>query len=118
AAEACLLGSRKGRLARGHDADILVAAGNPFYDVGDLRRGVAVYREGERVDPARGWSRRIHRLRPDSGRNGVLNPLDFPASGPWQQQLPYREECATQLQAATRPWVDEHMEMRAAVSPA
>jgi imidazolonepropionase-like amidohydrolase len=47
AADACRVGHRKGRLARGHDADILVVAGDPFRHAGDLRRVVAVYREGE-----------------------------------------------------------------------
>lgn len=47
AADACRVGHRKGRLARGHDADILVVAGDPFRDIRDLRRVVAVYREGE-----------------------------------------------------------------------
>jgi imidazolonepropionase-like amidohydrolase len=53
AADACRVGNRKGRLARGHDADVLAVAGDPFRDIGDLRRVVAVYRQGERVDPAR-----------------------------------------------------------------
>ena len=53
AADACRVGDRKGRLARGYDADVLAVAGDPFHDVDDLRRVVAVYREGERVDPAK-----------------------------------------------------------------
>lgn len=53
AADACRVGDRKGRLARGHDADVLAVAGDPFRNIGDLRRVIAVYREGERADPAR-----------------------------------------------------------------
>jgi imidazolonepropionase-like amidohydrolase len=40
-------------LARGYDADIVVVAGDPFHNVDDLRRVVAVYRDGEYVYPAR-----------------------------------------------------------------
>lgn len=47
AADACQV--RKGRLARGWDADLLAVAGDPCHDVDDLRRVVAVYREGELV---------------------------------------------------------------------
>jgi imidazolonepropionase-like amidohydrolase len=50
AADAGRVGARKGRLARRFDADVLAVAGDPFRDVGDLRRVAAVYREGRRVD--------------------------------------------------------------------
>jgi imidazolonepropionase-like amidohydrolase len=53
AADACGVGDHKGRLARGYDADIVVVAGDPFHNVDDLRRVVAVYRDGEYVYPAR-----------------------------------------------------------------
>jgi imidazolonepropionase-like amidohydrolase len=52
AADACGVGDHKGRLARGYDADIVVVAGDPFHNVGNLRRVVAVYRDGECVHPA------------------------------------------------------------------
>ena len=53
AADACRVGNRKGRLARGYDADVLAVAGDPFYEIDDLRRVVAVYREGRRAIPAK-----------------------------------------------------------------
>ena len=53
AANACQMGDRKGRLARGYDADILAVSGDPFRDIDDLHRVVAVYREGQRSIPAR-----------------------------------------------------------------
>lgn len=49
AAEACGVGDRKGRLAPGFDADVLVVAGDPSTDVRVLQRVVAVYRAGRRV---------------------------------------------------------------------
>jgi imidazolonepropionase-like amidohydrolase len=52
AASACRMGDRKGRLARGYDADILAVSGDPFRDIDDLHRVVAVYREGQRSIPA------------------------------------------------------------------
>jgi imidazolonepropionase-like amidohydrolase len=53
AADACRIGDVKGRLARGYDADVLAVAGDPFNDIDDLRRVVAVYREGRRIIPAK-----------------------------------------------------------------
>jgi len=50
AAAACRVEDRKGLLSRGHDADILAVAGDPFRDIDNLSRIVAIYREGERVD--------------------------------------------------------------------
>jgi imidazolonepropionase-like amidohydrolase len=47
AADACRV--RKGRLARGWAADLLAVSGDPCQAVDDLRRVVAVYREGELV---------------------------------------------------------------------
>lgn len=49
AAAACGLGERKGRLARGYDADILAVAGDPLADITALRRPVAVFHRGARV---------------------------------------------------------------------
>ncbi len=49
AADACRV--RKGRLARGWNADLLAVAGDPCLDIDDLRRVVAVYRDGELVVP-------------------------------------------------------------------
>ncbi len=49
AGDACRV--RKGRLARGWDADLLAVAGDPCLDIDDLRRVVAVYRNGELVVP-------------------------------------------------------------------
>ena len=52
AAEACGLRDRKGRLARGYDADLLAVAGDPTQDLGPLGRALAVWRAGERVPDA------------------------------------------------------------------
>ena len=49
AAAACGLGSRKGRIAPGFDADILAVDGNPFTDIGALRRVRAVLARGHQV---------------------------------------------------------------------
>jgi imidazolonepropionase-like amidohydrolase len=49
AAVACGLGERKGALAVGKDADILVVGGDPLRDVGAVRDVRAVYRAGRRV---------------------------------------------------------------------
>jgi imidazolonepropionase-like amidohydrolase len=49
AAAACGLGDRKGSLAAGKDADILVVGGNPLDDVKALLDVRAVYRAGQRV---------------------------------------------------------------------
>jgi len=53
AADACRVRDRKGRLARGYDADVFAVAGDPFHDIDDLHRVVAVYREGRRTIPAK-----------------------------------------------------------------
>lgn len=49
AAAACGLSGRVGRLAPGHDADVLAVAGNPLVDIAALQTPVAVYRRGHRV---------------------------------------------------------------------
>jgi arginase len=49
AAHACGVGSRKGRLAPGFDADILAVAGDPTTDVRALLDVRAVFRAGRRV---------------------------------------------------------------------
>jgi imidazolonepropionase-like amidohydrolase len=49
AARACGVGSRKGRLAPGFDADILAVAGDPTTDVRALLKVRAVFRAGRRV---------------------------------------------------------------------
>ncbi|MFI6295863.1 amidohydrolase family protein [Nonomuraea sp. NPDC050790] len=49
AAGACRVGDRKGRVAPGYDADLLVVAGDPLADVTTLCRPLAVYRMGQRV---------------------------------------------------------------------
>jgi imidazolonepropionase-like amidohydrolase len=49
AASQCQLADRKGRLAPGLDADVLVVAGDPFTDVGALAKVEAVFRFGARV---------------------------------------------------------------------
>ncbi|HKR48960.1 MAG TPA: amidohydrolase family protein [Pseudonocardiaceae bacterium] len=49
AARACGVGSRKGRLAPGFDADILAVAGDPTTDVRALLDVRAVFRAGRRV---------------------------------------------------------------------
>lgn len=46
AAAACGLGERKGRLARGYDADILAVPGDPLADITALHRPVAVFHRG------------------------------------------------------------------------
>jgi imidazolonepropionase-like amidohydrolase len=53
AAEACGLGRRKGRLAPGFDADILVVDGDPIADPDALHRIRAVYARGAAVDGVR-----------------------------------------------------------------
>ncbi|MFI9274336.1 amidohydrolase family protein [Kitasatospora sp. NPDC052896] len=49
AAEACGLTGRKGRIAAGHDADLLAVAGNPAHDLRALADVRAVYRAGRPV---------------------------------------------------------------------
>jgi imidazolonepropionase-like amidohydrolase len=49
AATACRVGTRKGRVAPGYDADLLAVAGDPLADVAALRDVVAVFRAGHRV---------------------------------------------------------------------
>lgn len=51
AADVCGLGHRKGRLAPGYDADVVVVQGDPMTDLSALHRVVAVYSRGTRVDP-------------------------------------------------------------------
>lgn len=52
AAESCGLGASKGRVARGHDADLLAVRGDPVHDLGALRQVCAVYRAGRVVRTA------------------------------------------------------------------
>lgn len=49
AAASCGLGQRKGRIARGYDADLLAVHGDPLADPTDLRRVAAVFRRGTRI---------------------------------------------------------------------
>ena len=49
AAESCGLGSRKGRIAAGYDADLLVVRGDPLTDPADLRNIAAVFRAGKPI---------------------------------------------------------------------
>lgn len=49
AASACGLGDRKGRIAAGHDADLLAVTGDPLDDISALHRVAAVLRGGVRV---------------------------------------------------------------------
>jgi len=49
AAESCGLGSRKGRIAPGYDADLLAVRGDPLTDPSDLRNVAAVFRAGEPI---------------------------------------------------------------------
>jgi imidazolonepropionase-like amidohydrolase len=49
AAQVCGLGDRKGRLAPGYDADILVVPGDPLADLAVLHDPIAVFAGGERV---------------------------------------------------------------------
>ncbi len=49
AARALGLDDRKGRLAAGHDADLVAVAGDPLLDPGALTAVVGVWRDGERV---------------------------------------------------------------------
>jgi hypothetical protein len=46
AADACRVGDRKGRIARGYDADLLAVAGDPLTDANAVREVVAVFRAG------------------------------------------------------------------------
>ncbi|EWM13524.1 amidohydrolase [Kutzneria sp. 744] len=50
AAESCGLGARKGRIAPGYDADLLVVFGDPTSDLTAVRSVSAVYRAGTPVD--------------------------------------------------------------------
>jgi imidazolonepropionase-like amidohydrolase len=52
AAAACGLGTRKGRLRAGYDADLLVVDGDPVSDIGALARPAAVFARGRRPAPA------------------------------------------------------------------
>jgi imidazolonepropionase-like amidohydrolase len=52
AAQACGVGSRKGRIAAGFDADILAVDGNPLQDLAAIRRLRAIYARGVPVIPA------------------------------------------------------------------
>jgi imidazolonepropionase-like amidohydrolase len=54
AAAACGLGDRKGSLAPGRDADLLVVGGDPLADIAALLDVRAVYRAGQRVAVTRG----------------------------------------------------------------
>lgn len=49
AALACRVPARKGRIAPGYDADLLVVDGDPLADIGALRRPLAVYRLGQAI---------------------------------------------------------------------
>ncbi|MGW2149366.1 amidohydrolase family protein [Nonomuraea bangladeshensis] len=49
AAETCHVDGRKGMIAPGHDADLLVVAGDPLDDITALCRPLAVYRMGRPV---------------------------------------------------------------------
>jgi imidazolonepropionase-like amidohydrolase len=49
AAEACGLGTRKGCLIAGYDADLLAVGGNPLEDIGALLNVIAVFRMGQRI---------------------------------------------------------------------
>lgn len=49
AAEACGLGTRKGCLVAGYDADLLAVCGNPLEDIGALLNVIAVFRMGQRI---------------------------------------------------------------------
>jgi imidazolonepropionase-like amidohydrolase len=51
AAVACGVGDRKGRVAAGFDADLLVVDGDPIADIGVLRRIAAVYVGGQLRSP-------------------------------------------------------------------
>ena len=54
AAQACGVGHRKGRIAKGFDGDILAIDGNPLADPAAIRRLRAVYAGGQAVLPALG----------------------------------------------------------------
>jgi len=54
AAQICGLGKHKGRLRAGHDADLLVVAGNPLDDIGALRRVCAVILNGAIIGESAG----------------------------------------------------------------
>jgi imidazolonepropionase-like amidohydrolase len=49
AAQACGIGKRKGRIAPGHDADLVAVGGDPLRDLNALLDVRAVFRAGERV---------------------------------------------------------------------
>ncbi len=48
AADACGIGGRKGRVAPGHDADLLVVEGDPLRDIEAVLAVRAVFRAGVR----------------------------------------------------------------------
>jgi imidazolonepropionase-like amidohydrolase len=69
------LGRRNGRLAAGHDADLLAVKDNPLADLSALRRVEGVYRPGDRVGGSGGISRGPdgrRRRSPISAADGVL----------------------------------------------
>jgi imidazolonepropionase-like amidohydrolase len=49
AAQACGVGERKGRVAAGYDADLLMVNGDATADITALRRPVAVFLRGSRT---------------------------------------------------------------------
>jgi imidazolonepropionase-like amidohydrolase len=51
AARACGVGTRKGRIAPGFDADLLAVDGDPLTDLAALRAVKAVFRSGQQVRP-------------------------------------------------------------------
>jgi len=76
-AKAFRLGKR-GRIAAGYKADLLLVEGNPLQDIAATRRIVEVWKDGESTAPVRDAQRR-HVAQENSARSG--QPLALPADG-------------------------------------
>ena len=76
-AQAFHLGKR-GQVAKGYKADLLLVEGNPLADIANTRRIVEVWKDGESVTPQR--ERQRERVAQESAAPG-LAPVALPADG-------------------------------------
>ena len=89
AARALALDRRKGRLAKGFDADVLVVAGDPLADPAALASTVAVWHAGQRVGLTRrstNWARSV--ADSETERAQMTNRAQFARGSPvgWADQ--------------------------------